>query len=76
MYEMGSNPERDAPFFFSKPADAACNHNSKISYPTNTKNLHPEIEMVIAIGVKGKKIIKSEAHQSYFWLHSRSGFDP
>ena len=22
MYEMGSNPQRDSPFFFSKPADA------------------------------------------------------
>ena len=66
MYEMGSNPERDAPFFFNKPADAVSNHNSKISYPTNTKNLHHEIEMVIAIGVKGKKIIKSEAHKHIF----------
>ena len=66
MYEMGSNPERDAPFFFSKPADAASNHNSIISYPANTKNLHHEIEMVIAIGVKGKKIIKSEALNHIF----------
>ena len=66
MYEMGSNPERDAPFFFSKPADAASNHNSKISYPTNTKNLHPEIEMVIAIGVKGGNITKSEALNHIF----------
>ena len=66
MYEMGSNPERDAPFFFIKPADAASNHNSIISYPANTKNLHHEIEMVIAIGVKGKKIIKSEALNHIF----------
>jgi len=66
MYEMGSNPERDAPFFFSKPADAAYNHNSKISYPTNTKNLHHEIEMVVAIGLKGRGIIKSEAHNHIF----------
>ncbi len=66
MYEMGSNPERDAPFFFSKPADAASNQISKISYPTNTKNLHHEIELVIAIGVKGKKIIKSEALNHIF----------
>ena len=66
MYEMGSNPERDAPFFFSKPADAASNPNSNIFYPTNTKNLHHEIEMVVAIGVKGKKIIKSEALNHIF----------
>ena len=66
MHEMGSNPERDAPFFFSKPADAASNQNSIISYPPNTKNLHHEIEMVIAIGVKGKNIIKSEALNHIF----------
>ena len=66
MYEMGSNPKRDAPFFFSKPADAASNRNSKISYPTSTKNLHHEIEMVVAIGVKGGKIIKSDAHNHIF----------
>ena len=55
MYEMGSNPQRDAPFFFSKPADAVFHHNSQISYPPMTKNLHHEIELVVAIGEKGAK---------------------
>ena len=66
MHEMGSNPERDAPFFFSKPADAVFNQNSQISYPPNTKNLHHEIELVIAIGEKGSNIIKSEALNHIF----------
>ena len=66
MHEMGSNPERDAPFFFSKPAAAIFNHNSRISYPSKTKNLHHEIELVVAIGVKGSKILKSKALNHVF----------
>ena len=56
MYEMGSNPQRDAPFFFSKPADAVFHQNSQICYPPKTNNLHHEIELVLAIGEKGNKI--------------------
>ena len=66
MYEMGSNPQRDAPFFFSKPADAVFNQRSEISYPSKTKNLHHEIELVVAIGEKGSKISKSEALNHVF----------
>jgi len=66
MYEMGSNPQRDAPFFFSKPADAVSHQNSEIAYPPKTKNLHHEIELVIAIGEKGKNISKSEALNHVF----------
>ena len=66
MYEMGSNPERDAPFFFSKPANAVCHQKSQISYPSMTKNLHHEIELVVAIGEKGSNISKSEALNHVF----------
>ena len=66
MNEMGSNPERDAPFFFSKPADAVCNMKSKISYPTSTKNLHHEIELVVGIGKGGSNISKSEAYNHVY----------
>ena len=66
MYEMGSNPQRDAPFFFSKPADAVFHQNSQISYPPVTKNLHHEIELVVAIGEKGKEISKSTALNHVF----------
>ena len=66
MYEMGSNHQRDAPFFFSKPADAVFHQNSQISYPSKTKYLHHEIELVVAIGEKGSKITKSEAFNHVF----------
>ena len=41
--EMGHNPERDAPFFFTKPADAVVPDGSTIPFPMNTENLHHEI---------------------------------
>ena len=66
MYEMGSNPQRDAPFFFSKPADSVFHQNSEISYPPKTNNLHHEIELVVAIGEKGTNISKSEALNHVF----------
>ena len=66
MYEMGSNPQRDAPFFFSKQADTVFYQNSEISYPPKTKNLHHEIELVVAIGEKGNNISKSKALNHVF----------
>lgn len=58
--EMGRNPDRDPPFFFSKPSDAIVNADSGISasipYPVQTNNLHYEVELVVAIGKKGKDL--------------------
>ena len=59
--EMGVNPEREAPFFFSKPADAVCPDGTKLPFPLATENLHHEIELVIAIGKKGTNILTEDA---------------
>lgn len=48
--EMGSDPERQAPFFFSKPADALVTDGADPAYPSATDNLHHEVELVAAIG--------------------------
>jgi fumarylpyruvate hydrolase len=48
--EMGSDPEREPPFFFSKPADAVVATDSEIPYPPETSNFHYEAELVVAIG--------------------------
>jgi len=50
--EMGSDPDREPPFFFSKPRDAAC-WGETIPYPPATQNLHHEVELVIALGGGG-----------------------
>lgn len=63
--EMGSDI-REAPFFFTKPADAAVDSPCTLPYPTLTQNLHHEIELVIAIG-KGGSDIAPENVRSHIW---------
>jgi fumarylpyruvate hydrolase len=62
--EMGFTG-REPPFFFMKPADAVLVVNAgetgDMPYPSLTKNLHHEIELVVAIGKGGKNIQAAEA---------------
>lgn len=59
--EMGNDPDREPPFFFDKPADAVVDTGATIPYPPGTKNLHHEIELVVAIGTPGRNIAVSKA---------------
>jgi 2-keto-4-pentenoate hydratase/2-oxohepta-3-ene-1,7-dioic acid hydratase in catechol pathway len=63
--EMGSDPTREPPFFFQKPADAAQYVAPKTvglhPYPTLTKNYHYEVEMVAALKSGGKNIKAKDA---------------
>ena len=59
--EMGSDPDRDPPFFFAKPTDAIVQNGDPIPYPAGTKNLHHEIELVVAIGKAGSRIPVDQA---------------
>ena len=54
--EMGSDPDREPPFFFMKPSDALVVNDADMPYPSQTKDLHHEMEMVVAIGKGGKDI--------------------
>jgi fumarylpyruvate hydrolase len=54
--EMGMDPDREPPFFFSKPADALVANGTPVPYPPRTANLHHEIELVVAIGAGGRDI--------------------
>jgi fumarylpyruvate hydrolase len=54
--EMGKDPEREPPFFFTKPADAVVDAGTQIPYPPETKNFHYEIELVVAIGHDGFEV--------------------
>lgn len=69
--EMGFD-ERELPFFFCKPADALLfvppGSTGEMPYPTQTQNLHHEIELVVAIGKSGKSIPAMQA------LHYVIGF--
>ncbi len=59
--EMGSDPDRDPPFFFMKPADAIVQNGATIPYPPKTNNFHHEIELVAAIGKGGANIPEKSA---------------
>jgi fumarylpyruvate hydrolase len=64
--EMGKDPTREPPFFFTKPADALVPNHSTIPYPSRTKNLHHEIELVLAIGKPGREIASGAALEHIF----------
>lgn len=59
--EMGKDPEREPPFFFSKPADAVVPAEGTVPYPSLTSNLHHEIELVVAIGAAGSNVSPADA---------------
>ena len=59
--EMGFDPDREPPFFFTKPADAIVMDGAEIPYPPLTSNFHYEIELVVAIAEGGQNIKESEA---------------
>lgn len=48
--EMGHDPDREPPFFFTKPADALIGDQMTIPYPPATDDLHHEAELVVAFG--------------------------
>jgi fumarylpyruvate hydrolase len=62
--EMGFTG-REPPFFFLKPADAvlpvADGTTGEMAYPPLTKNLHHEIELVVAVGTGGRDIAVEDA---------------
>lgn len=51
--EMGNDPSRDPPVVFTKPTDAVVPGGGDLPYPPATAELHPEVEMVAAIGAMG-----------------------
>lgn len=59
--EFGNDPDREPPFFFTKPADAVVDAPCTVAYPPLTQDLHHEIELVVAIGRGGADIPASEA---------------
>ena len=58
--EMGADPERQPPCFFSKPADAAT-QNATLPWPPRTEDLHHEVELVVALGQGGAEISAERA---------------
>jgi fumarylpyruvate hydrolase len=64
--EMGHDPEREPPFFFTKPADALVPDGATIPYPPATRDLHHEVELVAALGKGGADIPEAQALEHVF----------
>ena len=59
--EMGKDPDREPPFFFTKPADAVVDSGETVAYPPETNDFHYEAELVVAIGRGGRDITEADA---------------
>jgi fumarylpyruvate hydrolase len=58
--EMGQDV-RDPPFFFAKPADAIVPDGASVPYPPLTKDMHHEVELVVALKSGRRNIPLSKA---------------
>jgi fumarylpyruvate hydrolase len=59
--EMGTDPEREPPFFFTKWAQTVVPSGTTLAYPSATQNFHYEAELVVAIGSAGSRIAVEQA---------------
>lgn len=64
--EMGHDPDREPPFFFSKHPDSLIPSGSVFPYPGESADVHHEIELVVAIGRGGRNIAADEALEHVF----------
>jgi fumarylpyruvate hydrolase len=63
--EMGQD-EREPPFFFAKPADAIVPDGGTAPYPPLTKDMHHEVELVVALKSGGRNIKPEKALDHVF----------
>lgn len=64
--EMGSDPNREPPFYFTKSASSLTASGACILYPAGTDNLHYEMELVVALSQSAFRISPSEASSCVF----------
>jgi fumarylpyruvate hydrolase len=63
--EMGQD-ERLPPFYFAKPADAIVQDGGTVPYPSLTKDMHHEVELVVALKSGGRNIPVAKANDCIF----------
>ena len=64
--EMGHDPNREAPFFFQKNPDTLVLSGGTFPYPDASKDVHHELEMVVALKSGGKDIAQDQALDHVF----------
>ena len=63
--EMGHDPDREPPFFFTKAPDAVFT-GKELPYPVETDDVHPECEMIVALSKGGRDIPVNKALDCVF----------
>ncbi len=64
--EMGHDPAREPPFFFTKPPEAVVEPGEPLPYPPATADLHHEVELVVALHRGGRDIAEADALDHVF----------
>lgn len=59
--EMGSDPDREPPFFFMKPTAAVIGEDAEFPYPPGSNDVQYEMELVACIGKGGSNISQADA---------------
>ena len=63
--EMGSDPDKEPPFFFAKAADQVAT-DGKFPYPGGTKDVHFEMELLVMLKSGGTDIKPADALKHVF----------
>ncbi|MDZ7769158.1 MAG: fumarylacetoacetate hydrolase family protein [Woeseiaceae bacterium] len=64
--EMGNDPDRETPVWFTKVADSVVPGGGKVMYPPRTNNLHHEVELVVALHAGGRNLTPVAARELVF----------
>ncbi|UXU75820.1 MULTISPECIES: fumarylacetoacetate hydrolase family protein [unclassified Paracoccus (in: a-proteobacteria)] len=59
--EMGAEVDREAPFYFLKSPHAVLASGGSLAYPPGTRDLHHEVELVVALGAGGFALDRDQA---------------
>ena len=59
--EMGHDPDREDPFFFQKNPDGLVPGGGRFPYPAATRDVHHEVELVVALASGGTDVAVAEA---------------
>ena len=63
---MGGDPDRELPFFFMKPGYAVLSPGSDMIYPGQSKDVHHEVELVVALQSGGQNVSVDKARSHIF----------
>jgi len=59
--EMGHDPDKEPPFFFQKNPDNLATDGAAFPYPPRTRDVHHEVELVVALAEGGRDIAVERA---------------